>query len=71
MACQKEYIPFLLGVGVRSFSVDPHYLVDLQDFIRSLAIPATQREAEVVLRECSISGVVKRLREFGRITAPS
>jgi phosphotransferase system enzyme I (PtsP) len=70
MAHQKEYIPFLLGVGVRSLSVDPHYLAVLQDFIRTLSVPSMQREAEAILGECTIEGVTERLKEFGRIRAP-
>lgn len=69
MAHQKQYIPFLLGVGVRSLSVDPHYLAVLQDFIRALTVPSVQREAEAMLSECSIEGVTERLREFRRIGA--
>ena len=69
MAHQKQYIPFLLGVGVRSLSVDPHYLAVLQDFIRALSVPSVQREAEAMLSECSIEGVTERLREFRRIGA--
>jgi len=70
MAHQKQYIPFLLGVGVRSLSVDPHYLADLHDFIQTLSVPSMQREAEALLAESSIEGVTERLRQFGRITAP-
>ncbi|MBM4092839.1 MAG: phosphoenolpyruvate--protein phosphotransferase [Planctomycetes bacterium] len=71
MAHQMEYIPFLLGVGVRNLSVDPHYLVELQDFIQSLTIPALQSEADILLGECTVAGVTERLREFGRIQGPA
>ena len=49
VAHQKEYIPFLLGVGVRILSVDPQCIVDLQQFIQSLSIPAAEHEAETLL----------------------
>jgi phosphotransferase system enzyme I (PtsP) len=67
MAHQKEYIPFLLGAGVRSLSVDPHYLADIHDFIQSVDIASARREAEVLLGEASIAGVTEKLRDFGRI----
>jgi phosphotransferase system enzyme I (PtsP) len=67
MACQKQYIPFLLGVGVRSLSIDPHYLVDIQDFVQSLSIASARREADLLLGEASIAGVTERLRDLERI----
>lgn len=46
MAHQTEYLPFLLGIGVRAFSVDPIYLLRTQQAITA----ASLSEAEVLAR---------------------
>ena len=47
MAHQKEYIPFLLGIGIRSFSVSTSFLYETQQIISETGIA----EAELIARE--------------------
>ncbi len=39
MAHQTQYIPFLLGIGVRAFSVDPIFLLRTQQTIAATSVP--------------------------------
>ncbi len=66
MAQQTCYIPFLLGVGLRDFSVAPHCMAELQEFIQSVTLDRAHREAEALLGESTIAGIQSRLRRAGQ-----
>lgn len=61
MAQQIEYIPFLLGIGVRDLSVAPHRIHSLREFIGSITIDGAQQEAEAMLNEATRAGVEEQL----------
>ncbi len=66
MAHDPRYVPFLLGLGVEHFSVDPQYLPVVQRTIRHWSFPAAREYAEVLLAEATVEGVSRRLTTAGR-----
>ncbi len=62
MAHQPEYIPFLLGIGVRAFSVDPIYLLRTQQVITTTSLGYAQSLARSVLAQSRISDIVALLQ---------
>lgn len=57
MAHQTRYIPFLLGIGVRTFSVDPVYLLRTQQAIVATSIPDAEVLARTMLSKSRISEI--------------
>jgi phosphotransferase system enzyme I (PtsP) len=64
MAHDPRYIPFLIGIGVRKFSLDARYLPKIQEQIASLDIPAAGEFAGELLKLTSVSETL-RLIERG------
>ncbi len=54
MAQSPLYIPFLIGAGVRSLSMNPAYLADNQRFIMTIDANSAKKNTELVLRSGSI-----------------
>ncbi|MGK5095189.1 phosphoenolpyruvate--protein phosphotransferase [Deltaproteobacteria bacterium TL4] len=63
MAHQEEYIPFLLGIGIRKLSVDPQFIPKVQAYIEKLAIFEVETNARLLLKESSIAGIEKILHK--------
>jgi phosphotransferase system enzyme I (PtsP) len=61
MAHDPRYIPFFLGIGVRSLSTDPTYLPDVQKTVETLDISETCAYAAALLAESTIAGVESKL----------
>ncbi len=61
MAHVQQYIPFLLGIGIRSLSVDPIYLLRIQQTIASVTIPETEALAQTLLAQSRISDITALL----------
>lgn len=49
MAHQAEYLPFLVGIGVRSLSMDPQFLPAVQEAIGSIETEAARHHARRML----------------------
>jgi phosphotransferase system enzyme I (PtsP) len=64
MAHEKEYIPFLLGVGIRTLSVDPQFLPAVQQTIMSFDMADAQTFARAMLDQVSIKGATKVLESW-------
>ncbi|MDM8538017.1 phosphoenolpyruvate--protein phosphotransferase [Desulfobacterales bacterium HSG17] len=60
MAHEPEYIPFLIGIGVRTISVDPRFLPRIQKMISGLTLEQVEKHADRLL---SIS-TLKEAREL-------
>ena len=56
MAHEPEYIPFFLGIGVRSLSVDPQFLPRVQQVIRRLSLSDAMEYAQMLLSEPTVKG---------------
>lgn len=66
MAHDKSFLPFLLGIGIRTFSVNPRNNHRLQRQIARIDIHDAERLAAAVLAEDTIQGVARRLRVKAR-----
>jgi phosphotransferase system enzyme I (PtsP) len=62
MAHQPPYIPFLLGIGVRTLSVDPIYLLRTQQTIAAVSMGDAEALARSVLAQSRIGGVEALLK---------
>jgi phosphotransferase system enzyme I (PtsP) len=56
MAHQAEYIPFLTGIGLRSLSVYPKFLPEVQRFLSNMRISDAKVIAKRLLSETTING---------------
>lgn len=63
MAHELQYIPFLLGIGVRNLSVDPQFLPMVQERIAHLRIGRAEAHAETLLAEDTVAGTANILEE--------
>lgn len=57
MAHQKEFLPFLLGIGVRRLSVDPQFLPAVQKVIGGITIERSQSYAQRLLEASTLAEV--------------
>ncbi len=64
MGHEPEYIPFLIGIGIRILSVDPYYLPFVQESISGLRLSDAQKHAEQVLAEDTIKGAQEVLTQW-------
>lgn len=61
MAHQEEYLPFLLGIGVRRLSVAPQFLPRLQEAIEGMSVAEAEQTATLMLEEDTIAGAERHL----------
>ncbi|MBU2630176.1 MAG: phosphoenolpyruvate--protein phosphotransferase, partial [Proteobacteria bacterium] len=54
MAHEKEYIPFLLGVGIRTLSVDPQFLPMVQQTVMNMKMSDAKEYAKKMLLQTSV-----------------
>jgi phosphotransferase system enzyme I (PtsP) len=64
MAHEERYIPFLLGIGARTLSVDPRYGPRMQQFIEKLNLEAVQQHGKRMLDHGTIAAVERELETF-------
>ena len=64
MAHEPEYIPFFLGIGVRSLSADPQFLPLLQQTIRRLSLADAMEYAQKLLSESTLKGTRKIMDRY-------
>ena len=64
MAHQMEYIPFLLGIGIRIFSVYPKFLPSVQKAINGFTMDDVNLYANKLLAETTLKGVRNILKSF-------
>ncbi|MFA5903217.1 MAG: phosphoenolpyruvate--protein phosphotransferase [Desulfobacula sp.] len=67
MAHEKDYIPFLLGVGIHTLSVDPQFLPMVQKTVMNLSMADAVAYAKRMLAETTVKGAKKVLEDFKRI----
>ncbi|MHC4728141.1 MAG: hypothetical protein ACYS17_13040 [Planctomycetota bacterium] len=61
MAHQEQYIPFLLGIGVRILSMNPGYLLKIQKAISNIEIDEAKATAEKMLGQTKINKLTQIL----------
>lgn len=64
MAHEKDYIPFLLGIGIRTLSVDPQFLPMVQKTVMNLSMADAKEYAKKMLAETTIKGARKILESW-------
>lgn len=64
MAHQEQYLPFLLGIGVRNLSMDPRYLPRIQNAISEISLPQAQGIAESMLAKSKIGDLASSLSHY-------
>ncbi|MGD8290140.1 MAG: phosphoenolpyruvate--protein phosphotransferase [Desulfobacterales bacterium] len=57
LAHEPKYIPFLLGIGIRTLSVYPRFLPSVQKIIKNFKISDADIYAEQLLAENSLKGI--------------
>jgi phosphotransferase system enzyme I (PtsP) len=66
LAHEKDYIPFLLGIGIRILSVYPKFLPSVQNMVSNLKISEAQAYAQRLLSEATIQGVHRTIEEWNK-----
>jgi phosphotransferase system enzyme I (PtsP) len=61
MGHEPEFIPFLIGAGLRTFSVDPYFLRSVQENIVNLSVSQATVYARKLLAEPTLEGIKKLL----------
>jgi phosphotransferase system enzyme I (PtsP) len=62
MGHEPEFIPFFIGAGLRTFSVDPRFLRSVQENIAHLSVSEATAYARSLLAEPTLEGIKKALR---------
>jgi phosphotransferase system enzyme I (PtsP) len=62
MGHEPEFIPFFIGAGLRTFSVDPHFLRSVQENIVNLSSSQASEYARKLLAEPTLEGIQALLR---------
>ena len=57
MGHEPEYIPFFIGAGLRTFSVDPYFLRSVQDKIVNLTVSEATAYTRALLAEPTLEGI--------------
>jgi phosphotransferase system enzyme I (PtsP) len=68
MGHDPRFVPFFIGIGVRSLSVDPDFLPQVQRTVASFTLAEAQAYAADLLAQETIAGVHARLRDFADAT---
>jgi phosphotransferase system enzyme I (PtsP) len=61
MGHEPEFIPFFIGAGLRTFSVDPHFLRSVQEKIFNLSTNQATAYTRALLAEPTLEGIKKLL----------
>ncbi len=64
MAHETVHIPFLLGIGIRSLSVDPQFLPAVQETIMTLNMTDARAHARTMLAQTTIKGAKAVMDEW-------
>jgi phosphotransferase system enzyme I (PtsP) len=61
MVHDPTMLRFLVGIGIRNFSLDPQFLPAIQMALARLEVPAAENFARGLLAEATIAGVQRRI----------
>ena len=64
VAHQKDFVPFLIGIGIRRLSVDPQFLPALQKTIRAMSVTRTEEYAWQLLAASTFAEVAEVRKEW-------
>ncbi len=66
MAHDEKYLPYLLGIGIRKFSLDTYYLPKIQRTIESIKLKQIKDETKLILLKNKIRDIDQILEKKGR-----
>jgi phosphotransferase system enzyme I (PtsP) len=64
MANDEKYLPFFLGIGIRTLSLDPLYIPRVQKAIARIDLEGAARFADEVLRESRVEAIARMLEDY-------
>ena len=64
VAHQKDFVPFLIGIGLRLLSVDPQFLPVLQSTIRAMSVTRAEDYARQLLSASTVAQVEQVRKEW-------
>ena len=68
MGRDPRYLPFFVGLGIRTFSLEPTQIPKCQELVARLTIPQCRQYASRLLAQTTISGIEAAIDEFQRAT---
>ena len=68
MGRDPRYMPFLLGIGIRTFSLEPAQIPRCQELVSRCTVPACEAYARDLLSLSAIADIEARIDEFSRAT---
>ncbi|MBN8216988.1 MAG: phosphoenolpyruvate--protein phosphotransferase [Spirochaetes bacterium] len=61
LAHESAFIPFLLGIGVRSLSLDADYIPRVRELVTKVKISQVEKEVKEILGLCSVREIAYRM----------
>ena len=68
MGRDPRYMPFLIGIGIRTFSLEPAQIPHCQELVSRCTVPACEAYARDLLAMSTIADIEARIDEFSRAT---
>ena len=68
MGRDPRYMPFLIGIGIRTFSLEPAQIPRCQELVSRCTIPGCEAYARDLLSLSTIADIEARIDEFSRAT---
>ena len=68
MGRDPRYLPFFVGLGVRTFSLEPTQIPKCQELVARLTIPQCRQYASRLLAQTTVAGIEAAIDEFQRAT---
>ncbi|HEU19808.1 MAG TPA: phosphoenolpyruvate--protein phosphotransferase [Deltaproteobacteria bacterium] len=65
MAHESGYIPFLLGIGIRTLSLDPQFMPLVQQVISELTIADAESYAGELVAQSTLDGILRVMKSRG------
>lgn len=65
MAHERGYIPFLLGIGIRTLSIDPQFIPVVQQAISDLTIGEAESYAMELVKQSTLDGIFGVMKSIG------
>ena len=57
MAHETRYVSYLIGIGVRELSIDPHFMPTVQRELSQIDVSEAEKRAWLILEEATIQGI--------------
>ena len=68
MGRDPRYMPFMIGIGIRTFSLEPAQIPRCQELVSRCTIPGCEAYARDLLSLSTIADIEARIDEFSRAT---